>query len=189
MEKKIRNKIGRIQKKALMLLLAGFACSLCYSPRKQWRILAEELPAEFSRINHQSLEYGLHRLFKSGHIKMRAIGEGRFEPYLTREGVQCAHKASIEEIVSIPKPKEWDGNFRMVIFDIPESKKGRRDDFRGGLLRLGFREIQKSVLCFPYECGEVVMKMVAVCEVVPYVIYMVVNEISIAEKVKTWFKL
>lgn len=41
--------------------------------------------------------------------------------------------------------KEWDGKWRIVIFDIPEQKRLIRDLFRRNLKKWGFKPLQKSV--------------------------------------------
>ena len=39
----------------------------------------------------------------------------------------------------------WDGKWRIVIFDIPEQKRLIRDLFRRNLKKWGFKHLQKSV--------------------------------------------
>lgn len=41
--------------------------------------------------------------------------------------------------------KEWDGKWRIVIFDIPEQKRIIRNLFRRNLKKWGFKHLQKSV--------------------------------------------
>lgn len=43
------------------------------------------------------------------------------------------------------KSNSWDGNWRIVIWDIPEQKRLVRDLFRRNLKKWGFKQIQKSV--------------------------------------------
>src|SRR3989344_416947 len=111
-------KIGSTQRKILALLAAGFAFGATRSVKKQIKIITEELPAEFSKIRHQSLEYGLHRLYSNKYIKMKSLGDGKYMPYLTEEGKNIANIYSLDEII-IPIPKTWDGYWRIVLFDIP----------------------------------------------------------------------
>lgn len=49
---------------------------------------------------------------------------------------------------------EKDGKWRIVVFDIPEKKRHGRDALREKLCELGFYELQKSVLVFPYPCQD-----------------------------------
>lgn len=48
--------------------------------------------------------------------------------------------------------KKWDGWWRVVIFDIPESKRLARDALRRKLIFFGFYSLQKSVFICPFEC-------------------------------------
>jgi len=48
--------------------------------------------------------------------------------------------------------REWDGFWRIVIFDIPESKRIGRDALRRIFRNLGFYSLQKSVFVYPFRC-------------------------------------
>ena len=48
-------------------------------------------------------------------------------------------------------PKRKDGKWQMVIFDIPEEIRERREYFRSGLKRLNYQKLQKSVWVSPYD--------------------------------------
>ena len=56
--------------------------------------------------------------------------------------------------LKIKKPKKWDKKWRVVVFDIVELKKIRREAFRGKLKELGFRPLQKSVWVHPFNCKD-----------------------------------
>jgi len=45
---------------------------------------------------------------------------------------------------------EWDGSWKIIAFDIPESKKRERNIFRSLIKRMGFIGIQNSVFIAPY---------------------------------------
>lgn len=49
---------------------------------------------------------------------------------------------------------EWDGKWRVVIFDIPKELHTKRNQFRRRLKLMGFHMLQKSVFVFPYPCEE-----------------------------------
>ena len=50
--------------------------------------------------------------------------------------------------------KKWDGEFMVVIFDIPEVKKVTRERVRSKLKQLGFGMLQKSIYISPYHFEE-----------------------------------
>ncbi|MDP3874960.1 MAG: CRISPR-associated endonuclease Cas2 [bacterium] len=56
----------------------------------------------------------------------------------------------------LTKPKKWDKKWRIVIFDIPEKKKGIRDQVRQIFIATGFRRLQDSVWVYPYDCEDVI---------------------------------
>ncbi|MFA4954274.1 MAG: CRISPR-associated endonuclease Cas2 [Patescibacteria group bacterium] len=47
---------------------------------------------------------------------------------------------------------KWDHLWRLLIFDIPETKKKQRDQFRDLLTSVGCFRIQQSVYAYPYDC-------------------------------------
>lgn len=90
-------------------------------------------------------------LLKQGYIE---ISEKNHQIYisLTKGGRKKAGWLQVDSL-SIKKPERWDRKWRLVIFDIAELKKIHREAFRGKLKQLGFRQLQKSVWVYPYDCG------------------------------------
>jgi DNA-binding transcriptional regulator PaaX len=70
---------------------------------------------------------------------------------ITEKGRVKMKKYKIEDL-KIKIPKRWDEKFRVVIFDIPNTQKVKRNAFRGKLKELGFYSTQKSVWLHPYDC-------------------------------------
>lgn len=70
---------------------------------------------------------------------------------LTKEGEKEAGKYQINNL-KIATQKKWDGKWRLIIFDIPEKKRIKRDAFRGKLKEFGFFLLQKSIWVYPYPC-------------------------------------
>ena len=84
---------------------------------------------------------------------------------------------------------QWDGKWRIVIFDIPEPMAGKRRDLAGNLKRLGFLRTQLSVFVYPYECKQEIYNLVALLGIEQWVMYMQVDDISGERKLKKHFKL
>lgn len=80
--------------------------------------------------------------------------------------------------ITIPRPRKWDGKYRVVIFDIKEHRRTVRDEIRDWLEHLGFIRLQNSVWVHPYECREIVALLKANYRIGKEVIYMTVNEIE-----------
>jgi len=70
---------------------------------------------------------------------------------LTESGRNILLRFNYEEL-EIKKPKIWDRNFRVVVFDIPEKKKTARDSLREKLKELGCVRFNDSVWVYPYPC-------------------------------------
>ena len=71
---------------------------------------------------------------------------------LTRKGEKEAFFAHLDAqtILYKPRKRKWDGQWRMIIFDVPEKKRRYRDYLRQMLKTLGFKELQKSTWVTPY---------------------------------------
>lgn len=54
----------------------------------------------------------------------------------------------------LPRPKRWDGRWRVLIFDIPDYRRGLRAKVRRNLHTAGFVLLQKSVWVYPYDCED-----------------------------------
>ncbi len=70
---------------------------------------------------------------------------------LTPEGEKEAGKFQINKL-QISAPQRWDKKWRLIIFDIPEKTRIKREAFRGKLKELGFYQLQKSIWVYPYPC-------------------------------------
>lgn len=93
-----------------------------------------------------------YRLKKDGCINVQKLNHQIYIS-LTEEGKKRAGRLQIDEL-KISKPKKWDGKWRLVIFDIAQSKLIKREAFRGKLKELGFFPLQKSVWAHPYKCDD-----------------------------------
>ncbi len=69
--------------------------------------------------------------------------------YLTLKGKLELIKYSDGKL-KLKQPK-WDGKWRIIGFDIPESKRDSRDTLREYLFYLGFRQLQKSIWITPLK--------------------------------------
>ena len=69
---------------------------------------------------------------------------------LTEEGKRKAGRYKINEL-EIKKAKKWDKKWRVLIFDIEDKHKSKREALRGKIKELGLYQLQKSVWVCPYE--------------------------------------
>ena len=89
----------------------------------------------------------------------------------------------------INKPKKWDGRWRMLIFDIPETRKSLRDKVRHTLLHIGFLRIQDSVWAYPYDCEDFISLLKADFKIGKDLLYLVVDSIENDKSYKKYFNL
>jgi len=105
---------------------------------------------------------------------------------LTSRGKNRANDLLIDELKS-HRPDKWDGKWRVLIFDIPESKKQNRDIFRNKIKSLGFIQIQKSVYVYPFECTQEISFLLESLLIQKYVTIMVSEIIQGEEKIVNEF--
>lgn len=97
------------------------------------------------------LRKAFYTLRKNKFIKCSHDNNGQYICRITKKGKEALHKFSLDNLV-IPKPKKWDHQWRIIIFDIPHSKKIARDAFRRKLKDLNCYPVQKSVWIYPFPC-------------------------------------
>lgn len=140
------------------------------------------------------------RRYRSSYYVQNAIGklekQGLFcvdskdtlpQVRLTKEGSRELAKYAAESATL--KPQRWDGRWRLVIFDIKETKKGQRDRIRRNLVRLGFEKLQDSIWVYPYECEELITYLKADCRIDKEVLYLVSEKIPNDGWIRKKFKL
>jgi hypothetical protein len=98
----------------------------------------------------------LKRLEKKKLIKFTDAGSF----VLTKGGKDILLKFEIDDI-KLPdfNPREWDGKWRVLIFDIPEIIRAARDVFRNKIQELQFYNLQKSVYVTPKPCEKEILKL------------------------------
>lgn len=111
-----------------------------FLPKKEW----------WKKYNQRKLKQTIKRFQKAGLISTK-VENGEVVLRLTDKGKEKVLKYKIDDL-KIPKPKVWDRKWRLVIFDIPNSKKIAREIFRDKLKQLGFYRLQESVFIHPFEC-------------------------------------
>jgi len=74
---------------------------------------------------------------------------------LTEKGVKKAGKYQINDL-KIAKAEIWDQKWRILIFDISDKHKNKREALRGKLKQLRLFQLQKSVWVCPYEFQNVI---------------------------------
>ncbi len=123
----------------------------------------------------------IKRLEKQSIISWKEVN-GETQLMLTENGKKKILQFSIENL-QVKKVKTWDKLWRIIIFDIPESKRLNRSIFRRKLKDLEFKQLQKSVFVSRHECKDEIDFLRHALEIAPFVSYIVAKEISGIEKV------
>lgn len=95
---------------------------------------------------------------------------------------------NLTEIVKFCLGKlKWDGKWRILIFDIPEQQRYKRDRLRKMLLNLGLKQLQESVWITPYPLPDDFSDFLTDLRVRPYLYSITCNEINREDKLKKHF--
>src|SRR3989338_7057767 len=175
------------KKKILLLLLAGVSLSLSKSPRGYFKII-KGLPEGLKEIKRKRLRGLIREFYNDRLVSYKENKEGFVEIILTKDGEKKALKFRFDDM-EIKKPKKWDKQWRIVIFDIPEKFKRAREALREKLKELGFVELQKSVFVHPFESKDEVDFIVEFFAIRPYVRFLRSDFITNEADLKLRFKL
>ena len=122
--------------------------------------------------------------------RLVSIAEENGQPIITlsENGKKRILQFNLDQMV-IKRPKQWDGCWRVVLFDIPERKKRGREVLRGKLKKLGFYQLQKSCFVHPFDCKSEIDYISELFEVSPYVNFIVAKEIEGTTQLQKIFNL
>lgn len=107
------------------------------------------------------------------YMKERGYLAGSYE-----HGLQLTDKArrrlskNAMHATHIRIPSVWDGNWRIVLYDIPESKGSARRALGDMLRTLGCFQLQKSAWITPFACRDQIASIAAYFDVDSYITYL-----------------
>lgn len=155
----------RFAKTVLLLLAAGvLLTTMVLAPNA---LHVAKLFPSWRKLNQRKLRYTVRRLRERGMVTWQER-DGAVTIRITEKGKQRALHYRLQDLTMQRKPR-WDGRWRLVIFDIPDTKKNARDALRRKLKEMDFVRLQESVFVTPYPCKEVVDFIAELYEVYPYV--------------------
>lgn len=113
------------------------------------------------------------------YMKSKGLIKGSYDYGLeiTDKARKRLAKLDIDKL-AIKAPKRWDGKWRIIFYDIPESQKAARNAFSFKLRQLGCQQLQRSVWVHPFACQEEVSAVAASLEIDKYITYLEVSKIS-----------
>ncbi len=141
----------------------------------------------WKQFNPRYLRSTIKRLQKEKIVMIEEI-EGEKIIKLTKHGKRRILKYSLDAL-TIEKAGNWDGNWRLVIYDVPKRKNGLRDVFRQTLKNLGFYQLQESVWLHPYPCEGQITFLREYYGVGNEVVYIVATKLEDDLPYRTYFGL
>ena len=113
--------------------------------------LIRNFKRRWNKEERRKFYFSINYLDRRGYVKILKNDDGNMVVRITRKGEQAIHKLNFDRM-KLPKPERWDGKWRVIIFDVPNSKSKNRLAFSQKLKELGFVMIQRSVWAYPFEC-------------------------------------
>lgn len=110
----------------------------------------------FKRFTEKEVKKAIYRLKGSGYILPTRQQSGKTIIKLTPKAINYAK----ERFRIKTGKRNWDGWWRLVIFDVPEKARDLRDHLRYALQQLGFKQLQQSVWIHPYDIFDELEKLI-----------------------------
>lgn len=160
--------VGRV---LLSLLLAGgVLAAACVAPN----VMALVAPKRGMRryVKRDMFRKKLREQSSKSYLRYEQSGENEFRVTLTPKGKRRALDLALRHF-ALRRAKQWDGRWRIAMFDIPKKHDGLRDALRHKLEEIGMVRIQDSVFAYPYPCADEILFWAE--------LYGVMNEIYVGE--------
>ena len=133
--------------------------------------------SEFKNMVYHLKRRGLINIVgESGERFIKLTKNGELEALLS--------KARIPKTVS-----KWDGKWRLIIFDIPESSNLKRDMFRSLLKKNNFIKLQQSVFISPHSLNREALAYLKESGLINYIRILKVEEMDNDADLRKRFKL
>lgn len=179
LEKEIKNKDKRknIQKIILNTVFAVGVLSVALVAPNVLSVI-KKLEGTFKR--KKNLKYSINnsftRLREKGLIEIIEIN-GKKVAHITKKGEDKLDFLDKHNF-KLKIPKKWDGRWRVVIFDIKESRSRTRFLLRKTLSQIGFVRLQNSVWLYPYDCEDLISLLKADFKIGKDILYMIVEKLE-----------
>lgn len=152
---------------------------------KMTKLLIKEVFGLNKRPKNSSQYF--YKLRKQKLIKIEKINN-EHKMILTENGRKIFLRFNYEKM-NIKKPKIWDRNFRMIIFDIPENRRTARDSLRDKMKELGCVKFNDSVWVYPYPCQKEINFIANYWNIGKYVHFVLAKDITNRELLEKFFNL
>ncbi len=172
-------KKGELAKQILLLTVAGgVVATVCVLPGLA--IIFKELDARSSRDRYR-VQRSLNALKKQG-LLLHEVKNGTERLVLSDTGKEKAWSYLAEDL-HIKNQKRWDKKWRVLMFDIPESKGRIRREVSWKIRDIGMKTIQNSVFISPFPCKDEIDKVIQHYNVTKYFIYFEADTIELEQDI------
>jgi len=139
-------------------------------------------------IEKRALHRAIRNLYRSKLVDLKQDRNGVLIMKINDKGKEKILKYKLENM-KVPQMKKWDKKWRVILFDVPESKRKLRDSLRMHLKNLDFFEFQKSVFVHPFDCENEINFLIEFYNIRPNVRFMVADFIDNELHIRKHFNL
>ena len=127
---------------------------------------------DFERpLGKTALSQALKRLREKGLVEKELISDSEVIFKLTKAGRNKA-------ILLKDEDENWDGKWRIVVFDIPEKRRSARKFLRKKLIDWSFRKWQKSVWACKKDCADQLEEVIKEAGIEDWVLVLESNRVG-----------
>jgi len=181
-EKRERGEGG---KRILIAAVAGGAiATVCVLPGMA--VLFKMFNAQGTKERYR-VKQAIAAMERKGYV-IRSVVKGAEKLVVTEKGKYWIRPYTAPD-VHIKRPKKWDKKWRVLTFDIPESKKKVRHEISLKIKDMGMVAIQDSVFISPFPCKKEIDQLVEYYAVKECFVYMEADTIESREDLIKKFKL
>ncbi len=165
------------------LALTGVLTVAILAP-KTMQILKYIVPDTSPLSHKQSIRRAIGRLINNNYIQKT---EGKYK--LTKKGTARLDTLLQSAIIlsNSRRKTRWDKKWRIVIFDVKETRRSTRNELRKLLSTAGFIKLQESVWVFPFRCDEIISLLKFKLTLGYDLVYIIADAIEGDEKLKKHF--
>ena len=111
-------------------------------------------PFEYPYAHVRRIRKMAHKDYYNTVLQLKKRGVVSIQNKAGKNFIALTQKGVLEILLqkaNVQKQKNWDGKWRVLVFDIPEDAHLQRDRLRRLLKRYGFLKLQASVFIHPYS--------------------------------------
>jgi hypothetical protein len=146
----------------------------------------EEERNQWKKYNNWRLKQVLKRLHEQKLVEILETKDG-YTVKVTEKGRRRRLKYNLDELMLTNK--KWDKKWRIIVYDVDESKKPLRNVFQKVLRKLEFLQIQKSVYLTPYPCEDEIEYLRQIYGIGPEVVLLTIAGLENEQAYKEYFGL